>query len=100
MTPNVAFRAENVAPLIPCRRQTSAVFAPFGMALEPVAGSCLTLLAQDREDLLLGELRSLHVRSSRWAGLMHQMQELSGLTAGSQGRDRPVLRGFAAVCLP
>jgi hypothetical protein len=69
MPPNFAFQAWNVAPLIPCLRQTSAVFAPFGMALEPVAGSCLTLLAQDRDDLLFRELRSLHVRSSPWAGL-------------------------------
>jgi hypothetical protein len=32
----------NVAELIPWRRQISSTFAPFGKALKPVAGPCLT----------------------------------------------------------
>jgi hypothetical protein len=44
-----------VAELIPSRRQISSTFAPFGMALEPVAGSCLTLLLRHADDLLVAE---------------------------------------------
>jgi hypothetical protein len=46
--PNLAFKAQNVVLLIPCRRQGPAVF------------STRFLLAQDADDLFLGERRSPH----------------------------------------
>jgi hypothetical protein len=58
------------------------------MALEPTAGACLTLLPQDRDDLLLGELLSLHVRSAPGAGHPHQMGEHRGLSNTDQATFR------------
>jgi hypothetical protein len=63
------FGGMDVALLIPCRRQSSAVFAPASCSRR-MAMICSSV----NFDLFI-------VRSSSWAGLQYQMEELSGVRA-------------------
>ncbi|MEM6971910.1 MAG: hypothetical protein AAF577_03820, partial [Pseudomonadota bacterium] len=54
----------HVADEMPCLLQSSSTFAPFGVALEPVALSRLTVLFQDCDDLRVAEPAALHGTSS------------------------------------
>jgi hypothetical protein len=79
----------HVAGLRPCLRHTSAVGMPFGVALEPVAGSRLTLLLDHPDYLRLGETALPHSSApSRLSRLYIRLRDLAG------GRSKTIKAGL------